>query len=163
MNYLTHDIELAAVAFALKIWWNFLYGFHINIFIDDKSIQYFFTQKELNFRQRRWLELLKDYDMSILYNPSKANVVVDSLSMLYMGSITHFEEEKKELAKYMHRHRSPANGFHSMRSNGDEYGWIILSVWSERKAKPRSNFVLNWREMFISQKYCLLNKREIVY
>ena len=105
MNYLTHDIELAAVAFALKIWWNFLYGFHINIFIDDKSLQYFFTQKELNFRQRRWLELLKDYDMSILYNPSKANVVVDALSKLSMGSTTHVKEQKRELAQdctYLH-------------------------------------------------------------
>ena len=62
-----------------------------------------FTQKELNLRQRRWFELLKDYDMSILYHPGKANVVVDALSRLSMGSIAHFEKDKKELAKDMHR------------------------------------------------------------
>ena len=61
------------------------------------------TQKELNLRQRRWLELLKDYDLSILYHPGKANVVADSLSRLSMGSTTHIEEGKRELAKDVHR------------------------------------------------------------
>ncbi|KAL0540247.1 hypothetical protein IC582_024480 [Cucumis melo] len=61
-NYPTHDLELAAVVFALKIWRHYLYGEKIQIFID----QYFFTQKELNMRQRRWLELVKDYDCEIL-------------------------------------------------------------------------------------------------
>ena len=76
-NYLTHDLELAAVVFALKLWRHYLYGVHIDVFTDHKSLQNVFTQKELNLRQRRWLELLKDYDMSILYHPNKANVVAD--------------------------------------------------------------------------------------
>ncbi|KAL0556761.1 hypothetical protein IC582_005277 [Cucumis melo] len=73
-NYPTHDLELAAVVFALKIWRHYLYGEKIQIFTDHKSLKYFFTQKELNMRQRRWLELLKDYDCEILYHPGKANV-----------------------------------------------------------------------------------------
>ncbi|KAL0537620.1 hypothetical protein IC582_026603 [Cucumis melo] len=79
-NYPTHDLELAAVVFALKIWRHYLYGEKIQIFTDHKSLKYFFTQKELNMRQRRWLELVKDYDCEILYHPGKANVVVDALS-----------------------------------------------------------------------------------
>ncbi|KAA0035500.1 pol protein [Cucumis melo var. makuwa] len=79
-NYPTHDLELAAVVFALKIWRHYLYGEKIQIFTNHKSLKYFFTQKELNMRQRRWLELVKDYDCEILYHPGKANVVVDALS-----------------------------------------------------------------------------------
>ncbi|KAA0036584.1 ty3-gypsy retrotransposon protein [Cucumis melo var. makuwa] len=79
-NYPTHDLELAAVVFALKIWMHYLYGEKIQIFTDHKSLKYFFTQKELNMRQRRWLELVKDYDCEILYYPGKANVVADALS-----------------------------------------------------------------------------------
>ncbi|KAH0784113.1 hypothetical protein KY290_003711 [Solanum tuberosum] len=102
-NYPTHDLELAAVVFALKIWRHYLYGVHVDVFTDHKSLQYVFTQKELNLRQRRWLELLKDYDLSILYHPGKANVIADALSRLSMGSITHVEEGKRELAKDLHR------------------------------------------------------------
>ncbi|XP_073112178.1 uncharacterized protein [Elaeis guineensis] len=72
-NYPTHDLELAAVVFALKIWRHYLYGEHCEIFTDHKSLKYIFTQKELNMRQRRWLELLKDYDVTINYHPGKAN------------------------------------------------------------------------------------------
>ena len=62
-NYPTHDLELAAVVFALKIWRHYLYGVHVDVFTDHKNLQYVFTQKELNLRQRRYLEFLKDYDM----------------------------------------------------------------------------------------------------
>ncbi|KAL4030754.1 hypothetical protein IC575_009005 [Cucumis melo] len=79
-NYPTHDLELAAMVFALKIWRHYLYGEKIQIFTDHKTLKYFFTQKELNMRQRRWLELVKDYDCEILYHPGKANVVADALS-----------------------------------------------------------------------------------
>ena len=70
---------------------------HIDAFTDHKSLQYVFTQKELNLCKRRWLEFLKDYDMSVHYHPGKANVVADSLSRLSMGSVAHVEEEKQEL------------------------------------------------------------------
>ncbi|KAA0040306.1 pol protein [Cucumis melo var. makuwa] len=79
-NYPTHDLELAAAVFALKIWRHYLYGKKIHIFTDHKSLKYFFTQKELNIRQRRWLGLVKDYDCEILYHSGKGNVVADALS-----------------------------------------------------------------------------------
>ncbi|KAI3678914.1 hypothetical protein L6452_38218 [Arctium lappa] len=79
-KYPTHDMELAAVVFALKIWRHYLYGTKCMIFTDHKSLKYLFDQKELNMRQRRWMELLKDYDCEIHYHPGKANVVVDALS-----------------------------------------------------------------------------------
>ncbi|KAL0534585.1 hypothetical protein IC582_028876 [Cucumis melo] len=79
-NYPTHDLELAAVVFTLKIWRHYLYGEKIQIVTDHKSLKYFFTQKKLNMRQRRWLELVKDYDCKILYHLSKANVVANTLS-----------------------------------------------------------------------------------
>lgn len=79
-NYPTHDLELAAVVFALKIWRHYLYGEKCEIYTDHKSLKYLFTQKELNMRQRRWLELMKDYDLAIHYHPGKANKVADALS-----------------------------------------------------------------------------------
>nr|GEW64174.1 putative reverse transcriptase domain-containing protein [Tanacetum cinerariifolium] len=79
-NYPTHDLDLATVVFALKIWRHYLYEETCDIFTDHKSLKYIFTQKELNMRQRRWLELLKDYDTNIQYHPEKANVVADVLS-----------------------------------------------------------------------------------
>ena len=79
-NYPTHDLELAAMIFALKIWRHHLYGAKCEIYTDHKSLKYLFTQKELNMRQRRWLELIKDYDLEIHYHPGKANVIADVLS-----------------------------------------------------------------------------------
>jgi hypothetical protein len=79
-NYPTHDLELAVVVHALKIWMHYMIGNKCKIFTDHKSLKYIFTQKELNLRQRRWLELIKDYDLEIQYHPGKANVVADALS-----------------------------------------------------------------------------------
>ncbi|GJR78251.1 putative reverse transcriptase domain-containing protein [Tanacetum coccineum] len=79
-NYTTHDLELEAVVFALKIWRHYLYGTKCTVFTDHKSLQHILNQKELNMRQRRWLELLSDYDCDIRYHPGKANVVADALS-----------------------------------------------------------------------------------
>ena len=86
-NYPTHDMELVAVVFALKIWRPYLYGVQCEIFTDHKSLKYIFTQKELNMRQRRWLELIKDYDLTIKYHPRKANVVADALSRKSTGNL----------------------------------------------------------------------------
>ena len=74
-NYPTHDLELVAVVFAINIWRHYLYGETCKIYTYHKSLKYLFSQKELNMRQRRWIELLKDYDCSILYHPGKANVI----------------------------------------------------------------------------------------
>jgi hypothetical protein len=79
-HYPTHDLELAAVVHALKIWRHYLLGNVCHIYTYHKSLKYIFTQSELNMRQRRWLELIKDYELEIHYHPGKANVVADALS-----------------------------------------------------------------------------------
>jgi hypothetical protein len=79
-HYPTHDLELAAVVHALKIWRHYLLGNICHIYTYHKSLKYIFTQSELNMRQRRWLELIKDYELEIHYHPGKANVVADALS-----------------------------------------------------------------------------------
>jgi hypothetical protein len=79
-NYPTHDLELAAVIHALKIWRYHLMGTKCHIYTDHKSLKYIFMQADLNMRQRRWLELIKDYELEVHYHPGKANVVADALS-----------------------------------------------------------------------------------
>src|SRR6266496_5831008 len=79
-NYATHDLELAAVVHAPKTWRHYLLGKLCEIYTDHKSLKYIFTKKELNMKQRRWLELIKNYDLSVQYHPGKANVVADALS-----------------------------------------------------------------------------------
>ena len=91
LNYPTHDLELAAVIFTLKTWRHYLYGATCQIFTDHKSLKYLFTQKELNLRQRRWMELLKDYDCTIDYHPGKANVVADALCRKSTGSLAYMQ------------------------------------------------------------------------
>ena len=79
-NYPTHDMELATVVFTLKIWHHYLYGEEFKVYSDYKSLKYIFTQRDLNMRQRRWMEFLEDYDFIFHYHPGKANVVADALS-----------------------------------------------------------------------------------
>ncbi|GJW61775.1 putative reverse transcriptase domain-containing protein [Tanacetum coccineum] len=79
-NYTTHDLELGAVVFSLKLWRHYLYGTKCMVFMDHKSLQHILNQKELNMRQHRWLELLSDYDCEIRYHLGKENVVADALS-----------------------------------------------------------------------------------
>jgi len=97
-NYPTHDLELAAVVFVLKIWRHYLYSSRFEVFSDHKSLKYLFDQKELNMRQQRWLELLKDYDFELNYHPGKPNVVADALSRktLHMSAIMVKELELLE-------------------------------------------------------------------
>ena len=73
-------MELATIVFALKIWLHYLYGEQFEVFLDHKSRKYIFTQRNLNMRQRRWMKYLEDYEFTLHYHPSKANVVVDALS-----------------------------------------------------------------------------------
>ena len=84
-NYPTHDMELAAVVFALKIWRHYLYGEQFEDFSDHKSLKYIFTQQDLNMRQHRWMEFLEDYDFTLHYHPGKTNMVADSLSRKSQG------------------------------------------------------------------------------
>ena len=98
-NYPTHDLELAAVVHALKTWRHYLYGQKCDIYTDHKSLKYIFTQSELNMRQRRWLELIKDYELEIHYHPGKANVVADSLSRKSQVNMLAAHPMPYELAK----------------------------------------------------------------
>ena len=115
LNYPTHDLELAAVIFSLKTWRHYLYGATCQIFTYHKSLKYLFTHKELNLRQRRWMELLKDYDCTIDYHPGKANVVVDALSRKSTSSLAYmqtiqlpFMVELRELGVELRMHASGA-------------------------------------------------------
>ena len=84
-NYPTHDLELASVVFALKLWRCYLYGEIFQVYSDHKSLKYIFTQKDLNLWKRRWVEYLEDYDFSLNYHPGKANIVADALSRKSRG------------------------------------------------------------------------------
>ena len=79
-NYPTQDLEFVTIVFALKLWRHYLYGSKFEVFSDHKSLRYLFDQKELNMKQRRWLEFLKDYDFELSYHPGKSNVVANALS-----------------------------------------------------------------------------------
>ena len=78
---------LVAVVFALKIWRPYLYGEEFEVYLDHKSLKYIFTQRDLNMRQRKWMEFLEDYDFTLYYHPSKANGVADALSRKSQGAL----------------------------------------------------------------------------
>jgi hypothetical protein len=102
-NYPIHDLELAAVAHALKTWMHYLYEQKCDVYTDHKSLKYIFTQSELNMRQRRWLELIKDYELEIHYHPGKANMVADALSRKSQVNIMVAHSIPYELAKQFDR------------------------------------------------------------
>jgi ribonuclease HI len=102
-NYPTHDLELEAVVHALKTWRHYLYGQKCDIYTDHKSLKYIFTQSELNMRHRRWLELIKDYELEIHYHPGKANVAADALSRKSQVNMLAAHPMPYELAKEFDR------------------------------------------------------------
>ncbi|XP_049382753.1 uncharacterized protein LOC125847089 [Solanum stenotomum] len=104
-NYPTHDLEVVAVVFMLKLWRHYLYGVHCKVLTDHQSLQYIFSQRDLYLRQHILLELLKYYDITILYHPDKANVVADSLSRKtsYIGSLVTNSVEERPLARDVQR------------------------------------------------------------
>ena len=84
-NYPTRDMELAVVIFSLKTWCHYLYSEQFEVFSDQKILKYIFTQRDLNMRQRKWMEFLEDYDFTLHYHPGKANVVADALNRKSRG------------------------------------------------------------------------------
>ncbi|WMV57767.1 hypothetical protein MTR67_051152 [Solanum verrucosum] len=86
-NYLTHDLKLAAMVFALKIWRYYLYDVYVDVLTDSKSLKYTFTQKDLNLRQMRWFEFLKNYDMSVLYHPDCGVIVQNRLESSLVSDV----------------------------------------------------------------------------
>jgi hypothetical protein len=102
-NYPTHDLVLAVVVHALKTWRHYLYGQKCGICTDHKSLKYIFTQSELNMRQRRWLQLIKDYELEIHYHLGKANVVADALSRKSQVNMLAADPMLYELAKEFDR------------------------------------------------------------
>jgi len=119
-NYPTHDLELAAVVHALKIWRHYLIGNKCEIYTDHKSLKYIFTQSKLNLRQRRWLELIKDYNLDLQYHPGKANVVTDALSRK-----AHCSAIRQKIAPTRVSPRAKASQpAHSPARNGEYVGGV---------------------------------------
>jgi hypothetical protein len=102
-NYPTHDLELVVAVHALKIWRHYLMGNKCDIYIDRKSLKYIFTQSELNLRQRRWLELIKDYNLNKHYHPGKANVIADALSRKHYCNNLMVQKEQSALYEEMEK------------------------------------------------------------
>jgi hypothetical protein len=130
LNYPTHDLELAVVVHALKIWRHYLMGNRCNIFTDHKSIKYIFTQSELNMRQRRWLELIKDYDLEVHYHPGKANVVADTLSRKDHCNHLELEPISEPLCEEMRRLNLevvPQGILYALTAESDLYDRIVTA------------------------------------
>jgi hypothetical protein len=99
LNYPTHDLELAAIVHALKIWRHHIMGTKCQVYTDHMSLKYIFTQKDVNLRQHRWLELIKDYDLEIHYHTGKVNLVADALSRkehVHATIVAHLPDELVE-------------------------------------------------------------------
>ena len=93
-NYPTHDMKLATVVFALKIWHHYLYGEQFKVYSDHKSQKYIFKQRDLNMRQCRWMDFLEDYDFTLHYHLGKENVVADALSQKSRGALASIASRK---------------------------------------------------------------------
>ncbi|KAK8636360.1 hypothetical protein V6N13_124106 [Hibiscus sabdariffa] len=142
LNYPTHDLKLVAIVFALKIWRHYLYGEKCRMFTDHKTLRYLLTQNDLNLRQRRWMELLKDYDLVIDYHPGKANVVVDALSRKpnsvqssLISPIKELQQIDPELQKIAKNLEAKHNSDFSVKSNGLLYFKDRLCIPNDKGLK----------------------------
>ena len=100
-NYSTHDMELAAIVFTLKIWRHYLYGEQFEVFSDHKSLKCIFTQRNLNMRQRRWMKYLEDYDFTLHYQLGKANVVANALRRKSRGVLASVASREWQMLETM--------------------------------------------------------------
>ena len=100
-SYPTHDMELTAIVFALKMWRHYLYSEQFEAFLDHKSLKYIFTQRDLNMRQRRWMEYLEDYEFTLNYHPGKANVVANALSLKSRGVLASVASREWQMLEAM--------------------------------------------------------------
>jgi hypothetical protein len=138
INYPTHDLELAAVVHTLKIWRHYLMGNRCNIFTDHKSLKYIFTQSELNMRQRRWLELIKDYDLEVHYHPGKANVVADALSRKVHYNHLEMEPVSDPLCEEMRRLKLEAveqGNLYALATESSLYDRIVTAQHNDEEYK----------------------------
>ena len=92
-------MELATIVFAVKIWRHYLYGEQFEVFSYHKSLRYIFTQRDLNMRQCRWMEYLEDYDFTLHYHPSKANIVANALSRKSRGGLASVASWERQMLK----------------------------------------------------------------
>ena len=90
-------MELATIVFALKIWRHYLYGEQIEVFSNHKSLKYIFTQRDLNMRQRMWMEFLDNYDFTLYYHPGKENVVADALNRKSRGVLASVASRERQM------------------------------------------------------------------
>ena len=113
-NYPTHDMELAAIVFALKIWCHYFYGEQFEVYSNHKSLKYIFNKRDLNMRKRRWMEFLEDYDFTLHYHPGKENVVADALSRKSRGALSSIASREwwmlKTVGQFGLQYREQAQG-----------------------------------------------------
>ena len=102
-------MELVTVVFALKIWLHYLYGKEFEVYLDHKSLKYIFTQRDLNMRQRRWMEFLEDYDFTLHYHPGKANVVANALSRKSREALASIASREWRMLKTVRQFRLQYN------------------------------------------------------
>ncbi|GJU79490.1 putative reverse transcriptase domain-containing protein [Tanacetum coccineum] len=144
-NYTMHDLELGAVVFALKTWRHYLYGTKSVIYTDHKSLQHIFDQKELNMRQRRWIELFSDYECEIRYHPGKANVVADALSRKERLKPRRVRAMAVTIQAGMReKYSSPIRALKQVKLN--TYGIICMGLDQQMRRKKRGArvFVFPW-------------------
>src|SRR5574338_29466 len=160
-RYATHDLELAAVVYALKLWRHYLLGAKFILYTDHKALKYLFSQKDLNMRQHRWVEFLAAYDLDILYTPGKANKVADALSRQHAKVAMLMMEEFRDLTMLTDLEIDESSG-------------ISMEIVEEERSKGRlslitlqSNLVLKVAKMQeedqdLAEKRSLLLKKEEV-
>jgi hypothetical protein len=136
-HYPTHDLELAGVVHALKIWRHYLIGKRSEIYSDHKSLKYIFTQPDLNLRQRRWLELIKDYELGINYHPGKANVVADTLSQRSHLNQLIVEQMTFDLCEEFDKVNLKIGSQYRSSRNGDRHN--IVARQSKRTTHTQEN------------------------